>query len=66
MAEFRRRPSTTSDAGVPAPSDEHSLSARANRPTLLKDDCAVERTAQFNRERELGRSSTFLDQRLAS
>jgi catalase len=42
---------TTNDAGIPAPSDEHSLTAGPNGPTLLQDTYLLEKMAQFNRER---------------
>src|SRR6266511_4574887 len=46
-----RRPVTTTDAGIPAPSDEYSLSVGANGPLLLQDHYLVQKMAQFNRER---------------
>ena len=47
-----QRPSvTTTDAGIPAPSDEHSLSVGANGPLLLQDHYLIQKMAQFNRER---------------
>jgi catalase len=60
MAEPRRRPSTTTDAGVPAVSDEHSLTTgrRADRERV------PERIVHA--KGGLGRSLSFLDQRLAS
>lgn len=45
------RPVTTTDAGVPAPSDEHSLSVGPNGPLLLQDHYLIQKMAQFNRER---------------
>lgn len=45
------RPTTTTDAGVPAPSDEHSLTAGEAGPILLHDHYLVQKMAQFNRER---------------
>jgi catalase len=47
----KRPPHTTTDAGIPAPSDEHSLSAGPNGPLLLQDHYLVQKMAQFNRER---------------
>ncbi len=44
-------PVTTTDAGIPAPSDEHSLSVGANGPILLQDHYLIQKMAQFNRER---------------
>ncbi len=45
------RPPTTTDAGIPAPSDEHSLTVGPNGPILLQDHYLVQKMAQFNRER---------------
>ncbi|MCW3064212.1 MAG: Catalase [Solirubrobacterales bacterium] len=45
------RPHTTTDAGIPAPSDEHSLTVGPNGPILLQDHYVVQKMAQFNRER---------------
>jgi catalase len=45
-----RRPTTT-DAGVPVASDEHSLSVGPNGPLLLQDHYLIEQMANFNRER---------------
>jgi catalase len=42
---------TTTDAGSPIESDDHSLTAGPTGPTLLQDSHLIERTAQFNRER---------------
>ncbi len=44
-------PVTTTDAGIPAPSDEHSLSVGPNGPLLLQDHYLIQKMAQFNRER---------------
>jgi catalase len=49
MTDFR--PGTTTDAGVPAPSDEHSLSVGPSGPLLLQDHYLIQKMAQFNRER---------------
>ncbi len=46
-----RRPLTTTDAGIPAPSDEHSLTAGPDGPILLQDHYLIQKMAQFNRER---------------
>ena len=46
-----RPPHTTTDAGIAAPSDEHSLSAGPNGPLLLQDHYLIQKMAQFNRER---------------
>ncbi|MDB5066995.1 MAG: Catalase [Chloroflexi bacterium] len=46
-----KRPATTTDAGIPAPSDDHSLSVGPNGPLLLQDHYLIQKMAQFNRER---------------
>lgn len=46
-----RPPATTTDAGIPAASDEFSLSAGSNGPLLLQDHYLIQKMAQFNRER---------------
>lgn len=46
-----RRPVTTTDAGIPAPSDEHSLTVGAGGPIALHDHYLIQKMAQFNRER---------------
>ncbi|GAA3662234.1 catalase [Nonomuraea antimicrobica] len=45
------RPVTTDDAGIPAPSDDHSLSVGPNGPLLLQDHYLIQKMAHFNRER---------------
>ena len=47
----QRPPVTTTDAGIPAPSDEHSLSVGPDGPLLLQDHYVIQKMAQFNRER---------------
>src|SRR5260370_31751293 len=42
---------TTTDAGIAAPSDEHSLTVGPDGPVLLQDHYLIEQMAQFNRER---------------
>ena len=42
---------TTTDAGIPVESDEHSLTVGAGGPILLQDHYLIEQMAQFNRER---------------
>jgi catalase len=42
---------TTTDAGIPVPSDEFSLTVGPNGPLLLQDHYLIEQMAQFNRER---------------
>src|SRR3954464_5164783 len=44
-------PPTTTNAGIPAESDEHSLTAGRAGPILLQDHYLIEKMAQFNRER---------------
>ena len=44
-------PVTTTDAGIPAASDEFSLTAGPNGPILLQDHYLIQKMAQFNRER---------------
>ena len=45
------RPTTTTDSGIAAPSDEHSQSIGPNGPLLLQDHYLIQKMAQFNRER---------------
>ena len=42
---------TTTDAGIPVESDEHSLTVGPAGPILLQDSYLIEQMAQFNRER---------------
>jgi catalase len=42
---------TTTDAGIPAPSDEFSLTVGTDGPILLQDHYLIEQMANFNRER---------------
>ena len=42
---------TTTDAGIPVASDEHSLTVSPDGPILLQDHYLIEQMAQFNRER---------------
>jgi hypothetical protein len=42
---------TTNDAGIPVPSDEHSLTVGPDGPILLQDHYLIEQMANFNRER---------------
>ncbi len=46
-----RRSTTTTDSGIPAPSDEHSLSVGPDGPLLFQDHYLIQKMAQFNRER---------------
>ena len=45
------RPKTTTDSGVPAPSDEHSLTVGPAGPIALHDHYVVQKMQHFNRER---------------
>src|SRR5260370_42406530 len=47
----QQRPITTNDAGIPAPSDEYSLTVGPDGPVLLQDSYLIQKMAQFNRER---------------
>ncbi len=47
----QQRPITTTDAGIPAPSDEYSLTVGPDGPVLLQDSYLIQKMAQFNRER---------------
>ena len=44
-------PPTTTDAGIAAPSDSHSLTVGPDGPILLQDHYVIQKMAQFNRER---------------
>ncbi len=50
MASKGNKPTTT-DAGIPVSSDEHSLTIGPDGPILLQDHYLIEQMAQFNRER---------------
>jgi catalase len=50
MTEAQPRPTTT-DAGIPVESDEHSLTIGPDGPILMQDHYLIEQMAQFNRER---------------
>jgi catalase len=47
----QRPPVTTTDSGIPAASDEHSLTVGPDGPILLQDHYLIQKMAQFNRER---------------
>ena len=51
MAQNEHRLSTTTDAGAPVESDEHSLTVGPDGPVLLQDHYLIEQMANFNRER---------------
>ena len=44
-------PATTTDSGIPAPSDEYSLTVGPTGPTALHDHYVVQKMQHFNRER---------------
>src|SRR5260370_38191600 len=50
MTNDSRKPTTT-DAGIPVASDEHSLTVGPDGPILLQDHYLIEQMANFNRER---------------
>jgi catalase len=50
MNDEIRKPTTT-DAGIPVPSDEFSLTVGSDGPILLQDHYLIEQMANFNRER---------------
>jgi catalase len=45
------QPPPTTDAGIPVPSDEHSLTIGPDGPILLHDHYLIEQIANFDRER---------------
>jgi catalase len=51
MADKTDRPVTTTDAGIPAPHDERSLTIGVDGPIVLQDHYLIQKMAQFNRER---------------
>ena len=51
MTDEDQRPATTTEAGIPVASDEHSLSVGPDGPLLLQDHYLIEQMANFNRER---------------
>jgi catalase len=50
MNDYQPNPTTT-DAGIPVASDEHSLTIGPDGPILLQDHYLIEQMANFNRER---------------
>lgn len=46
-----KAPPTTTDAGIPVASDEHSLTIGSDGPIVLHDHYLIEQMANFNRER---------------
>jgi catalase len=51
MSPSEPRPATTTDAGIPVASQEHSLTVGPDGPILLQDFYLLEQMANFNRER---------------
>jgi catalase len=51
MSSSQSHPATTSDAGIPVASQEHSLTIGSDGPILLQDVYLIEQMASFNRER---------------
>ena len=51
MTDTQPTPPTTTDAGIPVESDEHSLTIGPDGPILLHDHYLIEQMAEFNRER---------------
>src|SRR5260370_42485474 len=51
IAMSDERPFTTTDAGIPAASDEFSMTVGPSGPTVLHDAYVVQKIQQFNRER---------------
>ncbi|MDX6655247.1 MAG: catalase, partial [Solirubrobacteraceae bacterium] len=45
----KRPPTTTSDSGIPAATDEHSLTVGPNGPTVLHDAFTIQKMQHFNR-----------------
>ena len=50
MSDKQTKPTTT-DAGIPVASDEHSLTVGRDGPIMLHDHYLIEQMANFNRER---------------
>ena len=51
MSDEQQRPITTTDSGIPAGSDERSLTVGEQGPTVLHDHYTVQKMQHFNRER---------------
>lgn len=51
MEQINHTARTTTDAGIPSPSDEYSLTAGSDGPIVLSDHYLIQKMAQFNRER---------------
>ena len=50
MSPSRSRPATTTDAGIPVASQEHSLTIGPDGPVLLQDSYLIEQMANFDRD----------------
>ncbi len=48
---YKKPEATTTDAGIPVASDDHSLTIGADGPIVLHDHYLIEQMAMFNRER---------------
>ena len=51
MSDEQKRPTTTTDSGIPMTSDERSLTVGEQGPTVLHDHATVQKMQHFNRER---------------
>jgi catalase len=51
MSDERADPTTTTDTGIPAASDDNSLTVGPGGPTVLHDHYVVQKMQHFNRER---------------
>jgi catalase len=51
VSDAKQPPTTTTNAGIPAASDDNSLTIGPNGPTLLQDTYVVQKMQHFNRER---------------
>src|SRR6267142_1746532 len=51
MSDAKHPPTTTTNSGIPAASDDHSLTVGPHGPTVLHDTYVVQKMQSFNRER---------------
>src|SRR5467141_3439697 len=51
MSDAKHPPTTTTNVGIPAASDDNSLTIGPNGPTVLHDTYVVQKMQGFNRER---------------
>jgi catalase len=51
MSDAKHPPTTTTNVGIPATSDDNSLTVGPNGPTVLHDSYVVQKMQGFNRER---------------